>query len=108
MRSPAVEAAEESRSGVMGRPSREPHEGDYLAAIITPLGVRPIRDGDDLQAAHAVRERADRTGEPAMIFGLAKAALNATKSEQAPWLSENGIASPDGLSLFNLRNAEIE
>ena len=92
----------------MGRPSREPHEGDYLAAVITPLGVRPIRDGDDLQAAHAVRERADRTGEPAMFFGLAKAGPHATKTGQALWLSENGIASPDGLSLFNLRNVQLE
>ena len=108
MRTPAVDEGEEGGSGVMGRPSREPHEGDYLAAVITPLGVRPIRDGDDLQAAHAVRKRADRTGEPAMVFGLAKAGPHATKTGQALWLSENGIASPDGLSLFNLRNVQLE
>ena len=108
MRPVAVEVAEDCRRGVMGRPSREPHEGEYLAAIITPLGVRPIRDADDLQAAHAVRERADRTGEPAMIFGLAKAGPQATKTGQTPWLSETGVASPDGLSLFNLMNVEIE
>ena len=107
-RSVPVDVGEDSGSGLMAGPSREPHEGDYLAAVITPLGVSPIRDGDDLQAAHAVRERADKTGEPAMIFGVAKAGLHATKTGQAPWLSENGIASPDGLSLFNLTNVKIE
>ena len=108
MRSPAVDAAEDGGGGVIGRPSREAHEGDYLAAVITPLGVRPIRDGEDLQAAHAMRERADRTGEPAMLFGLATVGPEATKGGAAPWLSENGIASPDGLSLFNLRKVKFE
>ena len=86
MRSPAVDAAEDGGGGVIGRPSREAHEGDYLAAVITPLGVRPIRAGEDLQAAHAMRERADRTGEPAMLFGLATAGPEATKGGAAPWV----------------------
>ena len=103
----SVQAAEDSRSGAIERSSREPHEGDYLAAVITPLGVRPIRDEDDLQAALAMREHAGDTGEPAMIFGLAKAGPQTSKTGELPWLSENGIASPDGLSLFNLRNVEI-
>ena len=107
MRPWSVQGVEDSRGGVIERPSREPHEGDYLAAVITPLGVRPIRDEDDLQAAHAMREHAGDSGEPAMIFGLAKAGPEGSKSERALWLSENGIASPDGLGLFNLRNVEM-
>ena len=103
----SVQGSEDNRSGAIEHSPREPHEGDYLAAVITPLGVRPIRDEDDLQAAHAMRERADDTGEPAMIFGLANAEPQASKTGEVPWLSENGIASPDGLGLFNLRNAEI-
>ena len=103
----SVQAAQDSRSGAIERPSREPHEGDYLAAVITPLGIRPLRDEDDLVAARAMRQRAEVTGEPAMIFGLAKAEPNVSKTGEVPWLSENGIASPDGLSLFNLRNVEI-
>ena len=102
-----VEAAEDSQRGVMEHPSGEAHEGDYLAAVITPLGVRPIRDDDDLQAARAMGARADDMGEPAMIFGLARAEPQASKIEQVPWLSENGIALPDGLSLFKLRSVEI-
>ena len=101
------QADEGSRSGVTELPSREPHEGDYLAAVITPLGVRPIRDEDDLEAAQAMKQRAEVTGEPAMIFGLERAEPNVSKTGEVPWLSENGIASPDGLGLFNLRNAEI-
>ena len=50
-----AEDPERSRGGDIGRPSREPHEGNYLAAIVTPLGVRAIRDEDDLQALHAIR-----------------------------------------------------
>ena len=98
---------EGGRDGVTGHPSREPHEGDYLAAAITPPGVRPLRDEDDLEAARAMRQRAEVTGEPAMIFGVAKAEQNAPKGGEVPWLSENGIASPDGLGLFNLRNVEF-
>ena len=103
----SVQGTEDSRSGAIERSSRDPHEGDYLAAVITPLGVRPIRDEDDLQAARAMRERAVDTGEPAMIFGVAKAVPQASKTGEVPWVSENGVASPDGLGLFNLRNAEI-
>ena len=103
----SVQGTEESPSGAIERPSRDRHEDDYLAAVITPLGVRPIRDDDDLQAAHAMRERAVDTGEPAMIFGIAKAVPQASKTGEVPWVSENGVASPDGLGLFNLRNAEI-
>ncbi len=103
-----AEDLERSRGSDIGRPSGERHEGNYLAAVVTPLGVRAIRDEDDLQAVHAMRERAVGSDEPAMIFGLAKGKPDATKAGQEPWLSENGIASPDGLSLFNLRNVDIE
>lgn len=104
----SAEDPEGSRGSDIGRPSREPHEGDYLAAIMTPLGVRTINDEEDLQAVHAIGERAVSTDEPAVIFGLAIAKLDATKAGQEGWLSENGIAAPDGLSLFNLRKVKIE
>ena len=53
-------------------------------------------------AAYVIRERSDSAGEPAMILGVAKAGPKTTRAQRVPWLSENGIASPDGLSLFNL------
>ena len=107
MGSAAVAAAEDSGSRVMERPSREPHEGEYLAAVITSVGVQSIRDEDDLGAVHMARDRAASTGEPAVIFGIGTAGSQATKAGQMPWLSGNGIASPDGLSLFNLADVEV-
>ena len=98
-----MEAAEESRLGPIERPSREPHEGDYLAAIVTPLGIRPIRGAGDLETAQGIADNAYRTGEPAMIFGVAR-----RKPKTTAWLSTSGIAAPDGLSLFNLKDVEIK
>ena len=84
-----------TKGNIWLRSSRPLGSGRYamptICRLLTPFG-----------------KRADRTGEPAMIFGLAKAGPQATKTGQTPWLSENGVASPDGLSLFNLRNVEIE
>ena len=106
--SPAfLKAAEDTPLGPIERPSRELHEGDYLAAIITPLGVRPIRGADDLKTAQGISEEADRAGEPAMIFGLAKGESKTAESREVSWLSDNGIASRDGLSLFNLSKVDV-
>ena len=82
-------------------------KNDYLAAIITPLGIQPIRDAADLRTAHAIKKRADSTGEPAMIYGLAKGTPQTAEFRDTPWLSHNGIAAPDGSSLFNLTSVEI-
>ena len=43
-----------------------------------------------------------------MIFGLAKGKAKREETRDAPWLSGDGIATPDGSSLFNLRSVEIE
>ena len=102
-----VDADRDSRYGRTEQPSREPHEDDYLAAIITPLGIQPIRDAADLRTAHAIKKRADSTGEPAMIYGLARRTPQTAESHDMPWLSDNGIVAPDGSSLFNLTNVEI-
>ena len=102
-----VDADDDSRFGRAERPSRKPHENDYLAAIITPLGIQPIRDAADLRTAHAIKKRADSTGEPAMIYGLEKGTPQTAESRDMPWLSDNGIAARDGSSLFNLTSVEI-
>ena len=102
-----TEAADDSQFFPTTRPSQEPHEGNYQAAVITLLGIHPIRSGDDLYTAYAIRERVERTGEPAMIFGVAEGIVHPAETRQLPWLSDNGIASSDGLSLFDLRNVEI-
>lgn len=88
--------------------SRESHEGDYLAATITPLGIRPIRNASDLRDAQMLKEGGDMIEEPAMILGLARGEQQITGLAKRPWVSAHGIASPDGLSLFNLKDLEIQ
>ena len=101
------ELAEDRRLRPIERASREPHEGDYLAAIITRLGIRPIRNAADLEMARDTADNAYRTGEPAMIFGLALPQRKAVEFPQTAWLSANGIAAPDGTSLFSLKDVDI-
>ena len=90
------------------RPSREPHEGYYQAAIVTPLGIRPIRDGNDLQEARAIGEGAASADEPVMIFGLANGTSKTAESGQVGWLSDNGIVSSDGSALFDMTSVDVE
>lgn len=102
------EEAEDRRLRPIERVSREPHEGDYLAAVIVPLGIRPIRSAADLEMARRTADNAYRTGEPAMIFGLALAQRNAVEFPQTAWLSADGIAASDGTSLFSLKDVDIK
>ena len=104
----SVDTDEDSRFGSVERLSRQPHEDHYLAAVITPLAIRTIHDAADLRAVHAIKKRATSTGEPAMIYGLTKGQPQKVESRDIPWLSANGIAAPDGSSLFNLTSVEIE
>ncbi len=98
----------DSRFGPFERPSREPHDGYYQAAVVTRLGIRAIGDEDDLNEARVIGEGAAGAGEPAMIFGLARGASNTAESGQAGWLSHNGIVSADGSALFDLKSVNME
>ena len=98
----------ESPFGPPKPPSVEPYDGCYQAAIVTRFGIRPISGENGLDQARATRERAFRTGEPAMIFGLAQEASKTAESGHAEWLSDNGIVSADGSALFDLKNVDIE
>ena len=57
-------------------------------------------------------ERAGRTEQAVREFveicGLAKGKPKTTKYRQTAWLSDDGIAAPDGLSVFNLTDVEIK
>ena len=103
-----TDAKRGSPFGPFESPSREPHEGCYHAAIITPLGIRAIHDGNDLNAARAAVENFASTDEAVMIFGLAKGTSKTLESGQALWLSDNGIVSADGSALFDLKSVEVE
>lgn len=88
-------------------PSWDNHENAYAAAVFTRLGIQPIRNGDDLDSARSVQERA-RGGEPAMVYGIAADALSTSDLERETWLSGNGIVSSDGAGLFDLRDERVE
>lgn len=85
------------------RPAEEPHVGTYAAAMITAFGIRPIVTSEDFSAMKAVRT----SGEPAMLFGLSVNALRADEAIRSTWVSGQGIATPDGLSLFDLHRVEV-
>ncbi len=99
---------QENPFGQFDRQSAEPYEDYYQAAIVTALGIRPIRDRNDFEDALTIQVRTSDNDEPAMIFGLAKGASTMSERGQAPWLSANGIASTDGSALFDLKSVEIE
>ncbi len=86
------------------RPATEPHEGTYAAALITPFGIRPILDADDVAALKATR----KSSTPVMLFGLSVDALRAEQAIAETWISGQGIAAPDGISLFDLEHVEID
>lgn len=76
--------------------SLEPHEAGYVAAVITPLGIRPVLTKADLKVP---------ADQPAMLFGVDEAALM-TPEPRTIWLGETGIASAEGIALFNLREVD--
>ncbi len=88
--------------------SQERHEDVYVAALITPLGVRPILDLLDLEAARNVQRQVRKANEAAMIYGLSTNALTTLEYNQALWLSDGGIVSSDGAGLFNIKEIEFD
>ena len=85
------------------RPAEELHEGTYAAAMITAFGIRPIVTSEDVSVLKSVR----KSWEPAMLFGLSVSALRADEAIRSTWVSGQGIAAPDGLSLFDLHRVEV-
>lgn len=85
-------------------PSREKHEDVYVAALITPLGVRPIRDREDLQALRSLQHDGN---EPAMVYGISTSALTKVDYKQDLWMSGGGRASCDAAGLFDLKQIEF-
>lgn len=88
------------------KPSHDVHEDLYAAALITPLGIRPILDSADLEATKLRQAQTQDGADTAMIYGLSINAMRGEK-QRALWLSADGIVSPDGTSLFNLKGVNI-
>ena len=87
-------------------PSHYAHEDLYAAALITPLGVRPILNSADLEATKLIQAQARDGAHTAMIYGLSISAMEG-ENKRALWLSAGGIVSPDGAGLFNLKDVNI-
>ena len=85
----------------------EAHEDVYVAALISRLGVRPILNTGDLEAAQIAQGRAQDGIEPSMIYGFSTNALMSGEHRKDPWISAGGIVSIDGAGLFNLKDIEI-
>ena len=93
--------------GPTEEPAGEQHEDVYVASLVTPLGIRPILDRSDLDAAHAVQRFVREEGEPAMIYGLSTSALAKADYKGTLWLSGGGIVSTDGAGLFDLKEIQL-
>lgn len=95
----------------LGRPTQgeaSPHQGEYLAAFATPLGVRPIHTRPDFEALKRAQERAQKLEEPAMMIGLPLDMDLAAPVTQNLWLDGAGIARKQDLAIFDLRRVDIE
>ena len=85
--------------------SRERHEDEYVAAIITRFGITPILDQSGVDAA---RDRAGSGEEPALIYGISGGVLAGPEKGRPGWWSGAGIATPDGAGLFDVTQVEID
>lgn len=84
------------------------YEGAYSSALITKLGIRPIRTASDFDFLQRASERAQRLDEPAMLLGL-PLKFDPMKSPCGLiWRDRAGIASENGLAIFDLRVASLE
>lgn len=110
-----IESEDQSRFEAVSFPSfehieelsTERHEDVYIAALITPLGVRPILDKSDLEFALSVQRRVKEGIEVAMIYGLSMDTVMRSDYKRTAWLSGGGIATTDGAGLFNLKEVQI-
>lgn len=90
------------------RPELKVHTGEYLAAIVTRFGVRPIRSKGEFEAIQIDQERARRMQEPAMLICLPLDISNKLERSSEVWVDGAGIASSNDISLFDLRKVEIK
>lgn len=82
-------------------------EGRYISALITPFGVRPIRDAADVQELLRVQERARALEQPAMLVGIPIGLDPAAALSDVLWLDGAGIARSGDLAVFDLRRVEV-
>lgn len=87
---------------------KDPFEGAFVAALVTSLGVRPIRTKSDFIEMQRAQERAQKAIEPAMLIGIPRDFdLRGARYERG-WRDGAGLAMSNDLAVFDLREAEIK
>ncbi len=84
------------------------HQGEYLAALATPFGVRPIRTRSDYEMLLRAQERAQSLEEPAMIIGLPLDMDPGAAVADNAWLDGAGISRKQDLAVFDLRRVKVD
>ena len=83
------------------------HEGAYVAALITRMGIRPVRTDEDRDALHRAQDAARGRKEPAVLVGLQLGLNPAVPVAGAAWHDRAGIAAQGRLGVFDLRQIEF-
>lgn len=82
-------------------------ESQYLIALVTRFGVRPIRTNGEFDAFRREQERAKRLEEPSMLIGLPLDFEPTQRRSEGVWLDGAGIAPKNDLALFDVRRIQV-
>lgn len=93
---------------VPAEPESHPLQGSYVAALVTPFGIQPIKSVRDLEQLRRAQDGARALREPAMILGIPTGLDPAQPISRKLWMDSAGIAPPNGLALFDLRQVQVE
>lgn len=80
----------------------------FISALVTPFGVRPIRDLTDVEELLRAQERARAHEQPAMVIGLPLRLDPAERMSDVLWLDGAGISRAGDLAVFDLRHVDVE
>lgn len=105
----AVAPVYEGREVLVPRQEEKlPFEGGLIAALVTRFGIRPIRTRIDWVAMREAQDRARELREPAMVIGIPRELDPKRQIEGTGWQDGAGIAMPDDMVLFDLREVDVE
>lgn len=85
-----------------------PFEGRLIAALVTRFGIRPVHTRRDWLAMREAQELARELREPAILLGIPQEIDPRRGVEKAGWQDGAGIAMPDDMVLFDLREIDVD
>lgn len=83
------------------------HEGSYIVALTTPMGLVPINSETRWQDLLTVQNEAILKNRMAMIVGLNVETILNPGVDHKHWLGDTGFANRNGLSLFDIRSVKL-